>query len=195
MKKTNGVYIAKWYGGALGLMIVLIAAALLVSTFITNIFAVWLVALLGCMLPIVFLPSTIKNKMEKHALALEKDFSQRGFSYQYKFSAHNAIFYIDVSGRLGVVWKHNPTELSFANLSEITDVRVNDGKQFNGGTPRVCCQFKLGKKTYRIVTLLVYNGSYRMNAPEVLEAISKADALCEMLNTAKQAALGGRAAQ
>jgi len=83
---------------------------------------------------------------------------------------------------------YNPTELYLADISGLTDIHVKDGKQLRG-TSLVICQFRLEGKMYKIYTLRVSNGQLSMKSPEVLEAISKADKLCEMLHTAKQAAL------
>lgn len=189
MKKVNGTYFAKWYGGIFCLLLIIIALAMVLE----NIILIY-TFVLGFIGALIFLPGMMKKKMEKSALAIEKEFPQKGFFYQYKFTAHNGIFYIDVNGRLGVVWKHNPSELYLADLSTLTDIHVHDGKQLRG-TSLVSCQFKLGEKKYKIYTLRVSNGQLSMKAPEVLEAISKADKICEMLKTAKQSALGNSVVQ
>ncbi len=130
----------------------------------------------------------LRKRMEKRALELEKKFSLKGFSYQYKFISHSGIFYIDANGRMGVVRKYNPSELELIDLTKITDIRTNDGKML-GGTSLVSCSFKLEGKTQKIYTLRVSNAQLSMKSHEVLEAISKADALCESLEKARKAAL------
>jgi len=61
---------------------------------------------------------------------------------------------------------------------------VNDGK-FGMATSRVSCEFQLDGKKVRITTLQVSRGTLSMKDKRVLEAISKADRLCSLLNTAK----------
>ena len=85
---------------------------------------------------------------------------------------------------MGVVWRENPTELQFVDLTKVTNVRTNDGK-FGTSTARVSCEFLLEGKKVRITTLEVTRCRIAMKDKRVLEAISKADQLCAMLNTAK----------
>ena len=85
---------------------------------------------------------------------------------------------------MGVVYRYNPTELQFVDLKQVTNVRVNDGK-FGMGTSRVSCEFLLDGKKVRITTLQVSRGTLSMKDKRVLEAISKADQLCSLLNTDK----------
>ncbi|MCH5199080.1 MAG: hypothetical protein J1E34_09270 [Oscillospiraceae bacterium] len=133
---------------------------------------------------IVTIPMQLESKMKKIAAEKEKDFPSQGFAYQYKFQASNAVYYIDQGGKMGVIYCYNPTELQFVDLNNVTNVRVNDGK-FGAGTSRVCCEFLLEGKKVRITTLKVSRGTLSMKDKRVLEAISKADQLCSMLNTAK----------
>lgn len=184
MKKTNTTYVAIWYGGAL-----LAAIALFTIGKFAKLPLLLLAAPVFFVVALVLLPGILKTKMEKKALALEKYFPETGFSYQHKFTSNSGVFYIDQGGRLGIVWKHNPTELQFADLSKVTKIFTNNGKQING-TSLVCCQFILEGKNHKIYTLRVSNGQLSMKDPRVLEAISKADALCEMLGAARQNAAG-----
>lgn len=140
--------------------------------------------ILWCWSSIVAIPMFLKSKMKKTAAALEPGFQAQGFSYQYKFEANNAVYYIDQGGRMGVVCRYNPTELQFVDLSKVTNVRVNDGK-LGMGTSRVSCEFLLDGKKVRIITLQVSRDTLSMKDKRVLEAISKADQLCSMLNAAK----------
>lgn len=198
MKRTNYAYVATCYGktvgllviaGALGCMLGKIFGSYALSTLITA--AVFLGSIIALT---IIVPRMMKKKMEESALAMEKEFPQKGFSYQQKFTANNGIFYIDIGGRLGVVWKNNPSEFYLADLSSLTDIRTHDGKQIRG-TSLVSCQFKLDGKKFKIYTLRVSSGQLSMKSREVLEAISKADKLCELLNMAKQAAQGSKTAR
>lgn len=189
MKKVNISYVAIWYGGDL-----LITAALIIAGFVSNIIWLSAIAFMLFIVSLILIPGILEKKMAKNALELEKSFPQKGFSYQYKFTSNSGVFYIDTNGRLGVVWKNNPTQLYFADLSKVTDIRTDDGKQLRG-TALVSCKFKLDGKKFKIYTLRVSNGQLAMNSPKVIEAISKADKMCEMLKLAKQNALNGAAIQ
>lgn len=183
MKKINLAYTAVWYGGPLAA-----AAALVAFGFLLDQLPLAIVGFVVVVAALAAVPGILRKRMEKSALALEKEFETKGFCYQQKFSSNSGIFYIDsTGGRLGVVWKYNPTELYLADLSKITDIHTNDGRQLNG-TSLVSCQFKLDGKKFKIYTLRVSNGQLSMKSAEVLEAISKADILCELLKTAKNAA-------
>ena len=182
MKKINTSYLAIWVG-----IPVVIAAVLVVLAFTLTlgknptIFGIAVFVAIGI---IVAIPMLLESKMKKAATALEADFQAQGFSYQYKFEANNAVYYIDQGGRMGVVYRGNPTELQFVDLNKVTNVHVNDGK-FGMGTSRVSCDFLLDGKKVRINTLTVSRGTLSMKDKRVLEAISKADQLCSMINTAK----------
>ena len=58
--------------------------------------------------------------MKKLAKEMEADFKSQGFTYQYKFEANNAVYYVDQGGKMGVVYRGNPTELQFVDLSGTT---------------------------------------------------------------------------
>ena len=182
MKKINISYLAIWAG-----IPVVIAAVIAVLAFVLClgksqvIFGVAFLVVIGI---IVAIPMILESRMKKAAKTLEAGFQSRGFSYQYKFEAKNAVYYIDQSGRIGVVFRCNPTELQFVDLNKVTNVRVNDGK-FGLATSRVSCEFLLDGKKVRITTLQVSRGTLSMKDKRVLEAISKADQLCSLINTAK----------
>ena len=182
MKKINTSYLAIWVG-----IPVAIAAVIAILAFVLclgknpAIFTVAFIAVIGI---IVAIPMLLESRMKKAAAALEAGFNTRGFNYQFKFVAKNAVYYIDQGGRMGVIYRCNPTELQFVDLDKVTNVRVNDGK-FGAGTSRVCCEFLLEGKKVRITTLTVSRGTLSMKDKRVLEAISKADQLCSMINTAK----------
>lgn len=181
MNKTNAGYLVKWYGG--GTLLVILPVV--IGFAIKNSILVSLAFVLAVGV-VVVVPMLIKNNMEKKALELEKGFDNKGFSYQFKFTSSSGVFYFDkVMGRVGVVWKNNPFELQFLDLSKITDIHTNDGKQLNG-TSLVSCQFNLEGKKMKIYTLRVSNGQLSMKDPRTMEAISKADQLCEILKAAKQ---------
>ena len=181
MKKINTSYLAVWAGIPAAAAAVLVVLAFTVLMGNKTGFGIAVFAAFGI---IVAIPMLLESRMKKMATALEADFEAQGFTYQYKFQASNAVYYIDQGGRMAVVYRLNPTELQFVDLSKVTDVRVNDGK-FGMGTSRVSCEFLLDGKKVRITTLQVNRGTLSLKDNRVLEAISKADRLCTMLNTAK----------
>lgn len=181
MKKINTSYLAIWAG--IPVVVAVILAVLAFTVLMGNRPAA-VIALFVAIGIIVAIPMFLESKMKKMAAALESGFKAQGFTYQYKFEANNAVYYIDQGGKMGVVWRENPTELQFVDLTKVTNVRTNDGK-FGTSTARVSCEFLLDGKKVRITTLEVTRGRIAMKDKRVLEAISKADQLCAMLNTAK----------
>lgn len=182
MKKSNFGYVAMWYGGGVAL-----AALLIVLGFVLSQVAFMTAGLLLMVCTPIFVPGILRKRMEKNALALESSFPQNGFTYQHKFTSNSGVFYIDQGGRLGVVWRDNPTELQFMDLSKVTEVRTNNGQQL-GGTALVSCQFKLDGKKMKIYTLRVSNGQLSMKDPRVIEAIQKAENLGAILKGAVNSA-------
>ena len=181
MKKVNASYLAIWAGIPAVVAVVLFVVGFTVFMGKKTVFAILTVAAIGIL---VAIPMFLESKMKKIAVALEPDFKSQGFTYQYKFEANNAVYYIDQGGRMGVICRYNPTELQFVDMKQVTNVWVNDGK-FGMGTSRVSCEFLLDGKKVRITTLQVSRGTLSMKDKRVLEAISKADQLCVLLNTAK----------
>ncbi len=186
MKKVNFSYLAVW--GGIPAVFAVILAIVSFAVFMDNkgifVFAIFVV--IGIL---VAIPIFLESKMKKMASALEPDFKAQGFTYQYKFEANDAVYYIDQGGKLGVVCRFNPTELQFVDLNKVTNVRTNDGKM-GWSTARVSCEFFVDGKKVRITTLEVTRGRLAMKDQRVLEAISKADQLCALLNTAKANAKG-----
>ncbi len=180
MKKYNTSYLAIWAGLPAAAAVVLAVLAFTVLRENRTGFVIAVFAAFGI---IVAIPMLLESRMKKAAKAMEPDFQAQGFTYQFKFEAKDAVYYIDQGGRMGVVYRCNPV-LQFVDLSKVTNVRTNDGK-FGAATSRVSCDFLLDGKKVRISTLVVSRGSLSMKDKQVLEAISKADQLCAMLNTAK----------
>ena len=181
MKKVNASYLAVWAGIPTAVAVILVVLAL--TVLVGNQTGVGIAAFAAIGI-IAAIPILLESRMKKMAAALESGFQAQGFSYQHKFEADNAVYYIDQGGRMGVVYRCNPTELQFVDLSKVTNVRVNDGK-LGRATSRVSCEFLLDGRKVRIATLQVSRGTLSMKDQRVVEAISKADRLCSLLNTAK----------
>lgn len=181
MKKMNTSYLAVWVGIPIAAAAVLLVLAFTVFMGNKIGFGIVVFVVFGI---IVAIPMLLESRMKKMAASLEKGFEAQGFTYQYKFEANTAVYYIDQGGRMALVSCYNPTELQFVDLSKVTDIRVNDGK-LGMATSRVSCEFLLDGQKVRITTLQVTRGTLSLKDNRVLEAISKADQLCRLLNTAK----------
>lgn len=177
MKKTDVRYAAAWYGGE-----VLLILALLV-------FGVWNaknglmsgLSALGIVAVGVATPILMNKQRDKKAAELAKN-----FPHKLRFTTHNGIFYFDpAQSRAAVVWKLNPFELQTIDLAQVTGVRTCDGRQFRG-TSRVWAEFVLDGKKIKVTTLQVSRGQLGMKDPRVLEAISKADQICEMIRAGQR---------
>lgn len=181
MKKVNTSYLVVWAGIP---AVVAAVLAVLAFTVLTENRTYAVIALFAAFGIVAAIPLFLESKMKKMASALESDFKAQGFTYQYKFEANNAVYYIDQGGRMGVIYRLNPTELQFVDLTKVTNVHTNDGK-FGTSTSRVSCEFLLDGKKVRITTLEVTRGRIALKDQRALEAISKADQLCTLLNAAK----------
>ena len=177
MKKVNASYLAIWAGIP---AVVAAVCAVVAFTVFTGNQTYGVIALVLAFGIAVAIPMFLESKMKKMAAAMEA----QGFTYQYKFEANNAVYYIDQGGRMGVIYRLNPTELQFIDLTKVTNVHTNNGK-FGTSTSRVSCEFLLDGKKVRITTLEVTRGRIALKDQRALEAISKADQLCTLLNTAK----------
>lgn len=65
---------------------------------------------------------------------------------------------------------------------QVTDIRTNTGQKLRG-TELVSFQFLLNDSKVKVYTLRVSGGQLAMKDPRVLEAISKADQMGEVLRT------------
>lgn len=181
MKKMDTSYLAVWVGIPVAVVAVLVVLAF--TVFRGNQTG----AVISGVAAVVFfvaVPMNLESRMKKMAASLEKGFEAQGFTYQYKFEANTAVYYIDQNGRMALVSCYNPTELQFVDLNQVTNIHVNDGK-LGMATSRVSCEFLLDGQKVRITTLRVTRGTLSMKDSRVLEAISKADQLCSLLNAAK----------
>lgn len=185
MKRVDVAYVVKWVVGFLVIAIAVLAVIIFFVFEMINMNLLLLIVAISFALAIVIIPAVMGNIMKKSAIALEKEFPSQGFIYQQKYVSNNAVFYIDIDGRLGVVWKYNPTQFFLVDVSKITDIRTNNGKQLRG-TSLVSCQFKLDGRKFKIYTLRVSNGQLAMTDEKVIKAISKADRLGEVLEITKQ---------
>lgn len=178
MKKVNAWYLLKWIAGIFlaGIILMVMGVKLPLDGFGDNLSIFFMLAGLVVWGSYGALPGILETKMGKRALELEQLFSHNGFSFQYKYSSHNGIFYIGTDRRLGVIWKCNPFVLQFIDSSKITDIRTNTG-EILVGTSSVCCEFRVDGKKYKIYTLRASKEPLSMKDPRVTEAVKKADGI------------------
>ena len=181
MKKVNTAYMLKWIALAAAVAIAAVAAIYMAAGTAAGTAVVTVAMLLLIVVDFFLIPRLKTRTLEKKAAALAGN-----FPHQYTFTAHDGIFYFDLEGgRAAVVWRNNPDELQSIDPARISDICAKDGRVLNG-TNRVWCQFALSGQKIRIYTLLVRgNRQLGMKDPRVLEAVSKADQLAEVLNQVK----------
>jgi hypothetical protein len=193
MKKIDMGYFIK----ILGLRLILLAAVLIapICIFLWELPQVH--SLIGTFLTFEFLyiffwfPNKIlDSNLAKHSSLHEQALKEQGIVIDYCFSANNGVFFLDaVNCRFAVVFKYNPKELQFIDGATLDDICTHNGEQINNGTRLVSCRFTINGRKQKIDTLRVTGGrQIHMKDLTVLEAISKADMLCERLTEIKSKA-------
>ncbi|HBG11418.1 MAG TPA: hypothetical protein DDX68_05355, partial [Clostridium sp.] len=190
MKKIDMGYFIK----ILGLRLMLLAAILIAPVCILLWELPQMDSLIATFLTFEFLyiffwlPNKIlDSNLTKHSSLHEQDLKEQGFVIDYYFSADNGVFFLDaVNGKFAVVFKYNPKELQFIDGATLDDICTHNGEQINNGTRLVSCRFTINGQKQKIDTLRVTGGrQIHMKDLTVLEAISKADMLCERLTEIK----------
>ncbi len=193
MKKIDMGYFLK----ILGLRLMLLAAILIAPVCILLWELPQMDSLIATFLTFEFLyiffwlPNKIlDSNLTKHSSLHEQDLKEQGFVIDYCFSADNGVFFLDaVNGKFAVVFKYNPKELQFIDGATLDDICTHNGEQINNGTRLVSCRFTINGQKQKIDTLRVTGGrQIHMKDLTVLEAISKADMLCERLTEIKSKA-------
>ncbi len=193
MKKIDMGYFIK----ILGLRLMLLAAILIAPVCILLWELPQMDSLIATFLTFEFLyiffwlPNKIlDSNLTKHSSLHEQDLKEQGFVIDYCFSADNGVFFLDaVNGKFAVVLKYNPKELQFIDGATLDDICTHNGEQINNGTRLVSCRFTINGQKQKIDTLRVTGGrQIHMKDLTVLEAISKADMLCERLTEIKSKA-------
>jgi len=193
MKKIDMGYFIK----ILGLRLMLLAAILIAPVCILLWELPQMDSLIATFLTFEFLyiffwlPNKIlDSNLTKHSSLHEQDLKEQGFVIDYCFSADNGVFFLDaVNGKFAVVFKYNPKELQFIDGATLDDICTHNGEQINNGTRLVSCRFTINGQKQKIDTLRVTGGrQIHMKDLTVLEAISKADMLCERLTEIKSKA-------
>lgn len=177
MKKTNPIYVLACYG-----LPIILAVVLAVGGSYIHSVLMFLLALALLIATPLIVPGLLKKRMEKCAAELEREFPH----ISYKFTAHNCVIYLDTEGgHMGVVWRNNPSQLQSIDPMQVTDIRTDTGQKLRG-TELVSCQFLLNGSKVKVYTLRVSGGQLAMKDPRVLEAISKADQMGEVLRAVQE---------
>ena len=135
----------------------------------------------------IFGPTTIwrlkRNKMEK-------DLDAQGFNRNQTFYGGNQTVVVDIKqGKVALLFFWNPFEMYVQPASRIKKAWTDDGAGgagFMRGTSRVRFGFQIDDVRV-LVNTFTSNQRWKMDDPKILDAISKADMMCQVLDAAKQA--------
>lgn len=132
-------------------------------------------------------PTAIWNQKKKKMM---KDLDAQGFYRNQTFYGGNQTVVVDVQhGKVALLFFWNPFELFVLPAGRITKAWAEDGAGgagFMRGTNRVGFLFLIDNVKVRVNTF-TSNQRWKMDDPKILEAISKADMMVQILETAKQA--------
>lgn len=132
-------------------------------------------------------PTTIWNQKKKKMM---KELDAQGFNRNQTFYGGNQTVVVDVQhGKVALLFFWNPFELFVLPAQSVTKAWAEDGAGgagFMRGTSRVSFLFLIDNVKVRVNTF-TSNQRWKMDDPKILEAISKADMMVEVLETAKQA--------
>ena len=135
----------------------------------------------------IFGPTTIWRIQKK---AMEKKLDQEGFTRNQTFYGSSHTVVVDIRrGMIALLFFWNPFELFVLPAGRITKAWAEDGAGgagFMRGTNRVGFLFLIDNVKVRVNTF-TSNQRWKMDDPKILEAISKADMMVQILETAKQA--------
>lgn len=133
-------------------------------------------------------PSTIWNQKKKK---MTKDLDAQGFNRNQTFYGSNQTVVVDIrQGKVALLFFWNPFEVFVLPASRVTKAWTEDGAGgagFMRGTSRVSFLFLVDGVKVRVNTF-TSNQRWKMDDPKILEAVSKADMMVQVLDAAKQAA-------
>lgn len=132
-------------------------------------------------------PTTIW-KMRKKKMV--KDLEAQGFNRNQTFYGSNQTVVVDVrQGNVALLFFWNPFELFVLPASRISKAWTEDGAGGAGflrGTSRVSFLFMVDNAKVRVNTF-TSNQRWKMEDPKILEAVSKADMMVQVLDEARRA--------
>ena len=131
-------------------------------------------------------PTTIWNQKKKKMMKLLKE---QGFNRNQTFYGSNQTVAVDIrQGKVALLFFWNPFELFVLPASRIARAWAEDGAAGAGflrGTSRVSFLFLIDNVKVRVNTF-TSNQRWKMDDPKILEAVSKADMMIQVLDAAKQ---------
>ncbi len=147
------------------------------------------------MLPVLLLAGCVawwvlgyKSMFKKGADKLAKTMDERGLTRNMTFNGKGSVVVVDaVHGMMGIVYAANPRKQYIFPASRVSKAWTDDGKSGSGvleGTMRVSFRFVVDGIENRVDTF-VSNSKWKMTDPKILEGISKADTMVEIINAAK----------
>ena len=135
----------------------------------------------------IFGPTTIWSQKKKKMM---KDLNAQGFNRNQTFYGGNQTVVVDIKqGKVALLFFWNPFEMFVLPASRIEKAWTDDGAGgagFMRGTSRVRFGFLIDGVRV-LVNTFTSNQRWKMDDPKILDAISKADMMCQVLDAAKQA--------
>ena len=135
-------------------------------------------------------PTTIWNQKKKKMM---KELSEQGFNRNQTFYGGNQTVVVDIKqGKVALLFFWNPFESFVLPASRVSRAWAEDGAGgagFMRGTSRVSFLFEIDGIKVRVDTF-TSNQRWKMDDPKILEAVSKADMMVQVLDAAKQASGG-----
>ena len=132
-------------------------------------------------------PTTIWSRKKKKMM---KELNQQGFNRNQTFYGSNQTVAVDIrQGKVALLFYWNPFEQYVLPASRIDKAWTEDGAGGAGflrGTSRVSFLFQVDGVKVRVNTF-TSNQRWKMDDPKILEAVSKADMMVQVLDAAKQA--------
>ena len=136
---------------------------------------------------VIVIGNIITDRMAEKTL--EKGTQEHNFrNYSTFYSSGASIRIEENTGKIAYVSNQNPFEFQVISAKDISNIRSSYIKGPLGGTSYVYFEFFYNKKRTRVPTF-TSNQAFSMNSSEVITAISKADAYCEILENAKNMAV------
>lgn len=119
---------------------------------------------------------------------MNNELEQKGFIQNQTFYGGSCMVVVDeVNGQLALLFRWNPFQTYILPASRISDAWVDDGASGSGfmkGSSRVSFLFVVDGIKIRVNTF-TSNKRWRMDSDYILTAISKADLMAEVLNSAR----------
>lgn len=135
----------------------------------------------------IFGPTAIWNRRKKKAM---KELDAQGFNRNQTFYGSSQTVVVDIwQGKVALLFFWNPFELFVLPAARVAKAWTEDGaagKGFMRGTSRVSFLFLVDGIKIRVNTF-TSNQRWKMDDPKILEAVSKADMMIQVLDAARQA--------